>query len=115
MAHARRFSSQRGSVRRQTTWGQGPGSGSTPGSPQTISATGQTLLTIGSGIQLEGITLVRTRGEFTAFLTSVDALGSGFHGAIGMCIVSENAFNAGVTAVPHPIADVSWDGWIWFQ
>ena len=33
--------------------------------------------------------------------------------AIGICNVSENASGVGITAVPHPITDMSWDGWLY--
>jgi hypothetical protein len=49
------------------------------------------------------------------FLTSASVVQAGFHGALGMAIVSENAFDAGVGSLPHPIADVGWGGWIWFR
>jgi len=29
--------------------------------------------------------------------------------------VTEAAFNIGVTAVPTPITEESWDGWLWHQ
>ena len=42
------------------------------------------------------------------------AVGDGFENfAMGMCVVSENAFGVGVTAIPAPITDIQWDGWIW--
>ena len=34
--------------------------------------------------------------------------------AAGICVVSQNAFGVGVTAVPDPIGDDAWDGWMWF-
>ena len=41
------------------------------------------------------------------------AVGDGFQVAVGICIVSENAFNAGVASVPAPFTDIGWDGWMW--
>jgi hypothetical protein len=59
------------------------------------------------------LTLVRTHGVFSAWFEVSTGTFDGFDGvAFGLCIVSENAFNAGVAAVPTPIADEAWDGWI---
>ena len=50
------------------------------------------------------------------WLESVGTVGDGFAQiAHGICIVSENAFGVGVTAVPSPLTDIGWDGWIWHQ
>ena len=45
-------------------------------------------------------------------LVTATAVLDGFRGiAIGICTVSENAFNAGVASIPSPVTDVGWDGW----
>ena len=41
------------------------------------------------------------------------AAGDGFLGALGIGIVTTDAFDAGITAVPGPFSDSDWDGWIW--
>ena len=46
--------------------------------------------------------------------TGTSAL-DGYDGAVGLCIVSENAFNAGIASIPTPITDIQWDGWLWYQ
>ena len=33
--------------------------------------------------------------------------------ALGLCVVTENAFGVGITAVPTPLTDIGWDGWLW--
>ena len=49
-------------------------------------------------------------------LVTSDAALSGFSEcAFGICIVSENAFGIGVTAIPSPIADIEWDGWFVYR
>jgi len=58
--------------------------------------------------------MVRTRGELLLTISAISAAGDGFPRlAAGICIVSENAFGVGVTAVPTPLTDIAWDGWLW--
>jgi len=62
----------------------------------------------------DGLTLVRTRGIFKTWLTAAASIGDGFNEvAIGICVVTENAFGIGVTAIPGPLADMGWDGWLY--
>ena len=63
----------------------------------------------------DGLTIVRLRGFVELILTSASALGDGFDGAIGIGIVSAPAFAIGVTAVPTPITEIEWEGWLWHQ
>ena len=44
-----------------------------------------------------------------------DAAGGGFFGALGIGVVTSDAFAVGVTAVPNPVDDADWDGWMWHQ
>ena len=61
-------------------------------------------------------TLVRLRGELVIFLEVVTAIGDGFTTiAAGIGIVTADAFGIGVTAMPSPITDPDWQGWMWFQ
>jgi len=62
---------------------------------------------------LDKATLVRTRGVFTirpsAFGADLD-----FQGAIGIAVVSDDAFAIGTTAIPGPFTDSDWGGWfVW--
>ena len=98
-----------GSARRQTSWSPGP--------VGALSITGNSinLIALGSAAVQDGLTLVRVRGEMLLGLTVTGLLLDGFRQvAAGLCIVSENAFGVGVTAVPDPIADINWDGWLWY-
>jgi len=62
----------------------------------------------------DGLTLVRIRGQFTVCITATTTIGDGFQRfGLGICIVSENAFGVGATAIPAPLTDVGWDGWMW--
>ena len=59
---------------------------------------------------------MRIRGQIVLNLSVVTAIGDGFDAvAVGICNVSENAFDAGVASVPTPLADLAWDGWIYHQ
>lgn len=111
MAHTRRGFSQARSQRRKTVWAEGPG-----GSAATaISATGTTLLAAGVQFLESGLTLVRLRGSVAAYLSTADAATAGLHCAFGIGIVTEDAFNVGVTATPKPIADAGWGGWLYHR
>ena len=82
-----------------------------------VSLTGTSVSIIGAGQSVldDGLTLVRTRGQFEAFLVASTAAGDGFSGAIGIGIVSAPAFAIGVTAVPMPIGEIEWDGWLYHR
>ena len=117
MARLRGFPSQgvvRTSQRRKTAWVPGPASTGT-GGLQSITASGK----VGWGLAVvttsEALTLVRTRGELLMFLSAADAVTSGFHGAIGIAKVTAAAFAVGVTAIPGPVTEDSWDGWLYHR
>ena len=110
MAHSRRsgFPSIR-SPRRQTNWGIGPDV-----VQGVISGTGKTGWTNGVFLTSESkATIVRIRGMLTMRLLLATSVGDGFHGAIGLCVITDQAFAAGVTAIPGPVTDDGWDGWMW--
>ena len=114
MAHARtsRFPSRGGSNRRKTSWSAGPSQVNLP----SITADGAFLWATGSQVLNDGLTMVRVRGSLGVWLEVVNAIGDGFNQvAFGICNVSENAFGIGVTAVPSPLSDVGWDGWLWHK
>ena len=64
---------------------------------------------------VDGLTIVRTRGEMLFSLRSTSAVGEGFLVGAALGIVTNDAFAVGVTAVPSPIDDIDWDGWYWHQ
>ena len=98
-------------LRRKTSWALGP-FGDTGG----LSANGATVFGVAAQADLEGMTIVRIRGELLVHLFSNATAGDGFpRCAVGLCIVTENAAGVGVTAIPSPIADLSWDGWMWHK
>jgi len=96
--------------RRNTDWSFGPDS-----VDQTASASLSLLWSTGLQPTGDGFTLVRTRGALNMYLTVATAAGDGFSGASGLCIVTVDAFNAGVASLPDPIADAGSDIWFWHE
>jgi len=94
--------------RRTTAWGLGPQE-----RDGNFSATGSALWSSGSQTTLGKVTIVRTRGIVHAVCNVADAAGAGFAGAHGIALVTTAAFDVGVTAVPTPITEQDWDGWLW--
>ena len=107
MPRSRSFRSTRAgsTARRRVSWSLGPTGILSPASSVV------SLFAGGGQATLDDLTIVRTRGELLLSLLTAAAPQQGFQWAFGMCIVSENAFNAGVASVPAPLADGSWDGW----
>ena len=95
------------SQRRKTSWERGPRGG------VSLAVEGAIAFPIGVSSASDGLTIVRTRGELLYALTLVTTANDGFDTvAFGVCIVSENAFAVGITAIPTPFTDASWDGWM---
>ena len=82
-----------------------------------LTATGNqsSILGFGAQVNLDGFTLVRTRGEFVAQLRSASAIANGFSGAFGIGIVTDAAFAVGVTAVPTPVTEADSDSWLYHR
>ena len=107
--HARsRF--PRTGVRRATDWQSGP-----RGSTGAIAVAGVTVFPIALTAVGAGLTIIRIRGELMITMIGSTVLDGFERVGFGMCIVSENAIGVGVTAVPAPIADIAWDGWLWYH
>ena len=102
------------SQRRKTSWQIGAQTG-TDGSPQNIGSSVAQLATVGALAAEDGLTLVRTRGEFVAFLSATGSALDGFHGAFGIAVVANAAFVAGVGSLPTPITEENWDGWLYHR
>ena len=95
------------SPRRLTDWGFGPAT-----TDQAMASSGKFGWLTGV-VPLHKSTIVRTRGLVTVTLLSANVAGDGFFGAHGICVVSEDAFAVGQTAIPHPLDDSDSDMWIW--
>ena len=105
-----RLQGRQSSPRHRPGWSPGPSGSIVASGSSTV------LFAVGSQSQLDEVTIVRTRGYFHAHLTTtVAGVNEGFDGAVGICVVSENAFNAGVASVPAPLDDIAWDGWLWYH
>ena len=110
MAPRRRSSFPRsGGQRRKSSWSVGPDNQN--GTALTGNAVN--IWAISSQPTVSGLTLVRTRGEFLIFLETATAAGDGYVGAVGIGVATTAAVAVGVTAVPTPITEEDWDGWLW--
>jgi len=97
------------SQKRLTTWDFGPET-----TQDTLSTPSSVVWSAGVVLLTEArATIVRTRGSALITLSTLGGVGDGFRGAMGIGIISTDAFAAGAT--PDPLADQDWPGWLWFQ
>ena len=98
--------------RRRTGWIIGPSNSATP-----TQVTANQIVLWDTGIQTgqDGNTIVRIRGEALLWLLTATAGGDGFQVGMGICLVSDEAFAIGATAIPSPATDDDWDGWMWHR
>ena len=109
----------RGGLRVQTTrrpnrltgWDIGPGGTSS------VSVSSSSSVFLGSFVfpSQDGFTVIRTRGEFLALLTSAAGQDNGFTGAFGIGKATTQAISAGAASVPTPITEEEWDGWLYHR
>ena len=98
-------------ARRPTDWTFGPG-----GTAKTsLSASSSVILGAGISPDADAFTVVRLRGRLELTMLTSSAPGAGFHGAFGIGVVAAPAFIAGITALPTPITELDWDGWMYHQ
>ena len=70
----------------------------------------------GQAANLDGLTIARIRGFYEVLLDgATTSSAGGYGGAFGICVVSINAFAIGIMAVPAPITDIAWEGWLWHE
>ena len=105
---SRGFSRGNRGRRRSVSWFVGPGDTGTTSHTSSASQ----IMGLGAQLTADGFTLIRIRGYFQIFLTSATAVLDGFSGALGIGIVTAEAFAIGITAMPDPVADADWDGWL---
>ncbi len=93
---------------RLTAWALGP------------NETGVAFTTVTQGLWTTGValtsgkaTIVRIRGYIELMIQASSAVDGGFSGAIGLGLVTTPAFDIGATAVPGPVTELDWDGWMW--
>jgi len=101
---------QRG-PRRQTEWVTGPGLATGLQAP--FSASGPALVNGRFDFGTDA-TLVRLRGRMRLILDTSTALG-GYVGAFGIAKVTTAAATVGVSAIPTPVTEALWDGWLYHQ
>ena len=97
--------------RRLTSWDLGPGGSTAVG----INSNSLTILGSGSQATVDGLTIVRIRGRVYCYLSAAAAVDNGFALTFGMGICTNQAFAIGATAVPSPLDEADWDGWLWHQ
>ena len=112
MAHLRRGSNRVVGLARKTAWIEGPGTFTDNG---VVSGTGGFIMGSGQAALGDGLTLVRTRGMVELVLGSNSAAGDGFTGALGIGIVTAQAFSTGQTAMPTALGEIDWSGWLWHE
>ncbi len=111
MASPRRFQHRNQSQRRKTAWDFGPNL-----TVVASTAVQKRVWTNGIALAAESqSTITRIRGQISLYLDLVTAAGDGFSGAIGLGIVTADAFAIGETAMPGPFSDPEWNGWIWHE
>jgi len=77
-----------------------------------VASAGATIL--GSFAFEEPVTIIRVRG-FAGIKVNSQAASVNLVGAIGMGVVSAEAFGVGITAVPEPWNDGDWGGWFMWR
>ena len=109
MAQSRRGLHQARSQKRGTSWDGGPGD------ENVINVTGNGIFFLGLGVTplVAGLTAIRLRGLFSAWLVSATSAGDGFTGAVGVGLTTAASFAIGLTAVPTPLAEITWEGWLY--
>ncbi len=98
-------------ARRKTTWGLAPGSTA----PVATTTPGSVFIGAAIAFSVDGITVVRIRGRFKAWLNLATAAQDGFAGAFGIGIASAAAVTAGIASVPTPLSDQSGENWLYWS
>ena len=109
-----RFPRVGGQSRRLTSWDIGTQTG-TDGASLGLSSS---VAIIGGGAFTpisDGLTLLRTRGELLVLLKTASVAGAGFFGAFGIGVATAAAVAIGISAVPTPITEEEWDGWLYHR
>jgi len=58
---------------------------------------------------------MRTHGQMSMVQLTAAAAGDGFFTAIGIAVCTLDAFTIGITAMPGPISDIDWSGWLFHE
>ena len=83
---------------------------------QAIASSAKTGWATGSSLATEtAATIVRIRGYVQVILTVGTSAGDGFQCAVGLGLIEDTAFSIGITALPGPISDPEWPGWMYHK
>ena len=96
--------------RRATSWFTGPGEFTSKAfsADYLVGA----LMNSATAVPGDGYTVVRIHGILEILLLLSTSGTDGFEGAFGMGIVSNEAHATGDVAIPSPLLDVGWEGWL---
>jgi len=103
---ARRVRSFQRGPRRPTDWGASAPQSAALNIPASSAVLLETFIPIAGGE-----TVIRTRGQFGIASDQKGADEDQF-GAFGIAIVTQQAVSVGITAIPHPVTDAAWGGWM---
>ena len=97
----------------KTFWELGPG-GDDIATWDSSGFTGDTTVILGLGATPVGqpLTVMRLHGVLEILLSTATSALDGFNWAFGVGVCTADAFAIGVTAVPNPFDDISWNGWM---
>ncbi len=109
MAHSSRPQRQFPIRKRSKVWSDGPLT-----TVLTVTGNGVTGWTLGQ-TSLGGVTIGRVHGICSFVLTAATTIGDGFAGALGIGIVTADAFAAGSGSMPSPTGDQDWGGWLFHK
>jgi len=111
-SRGRGFPSRGSTSRRRTGWEEGPFTDAR----LALSAAGATGWSIGQTSLVDGLTIARIRGSFAFFLDTATSDNDGFLSlAVGIGIVTTPAFLVGITAMPSPLTEIEWEGWMYHK
>ena len=110
MARRRGFHGQSQSQRRRTSWELGPDAVSVTASADGAMQWSNSVSPVNSGM-----TIARIRGDAQILITAASAVNSGFSGGYGLGVSTTSAVSSGAAALPDPVADADWDGWMVHQ
>ena len=109
MSDRSRFQRAGGSRRRRTGWEPGPFTTSL-----SLTAAGKTAWSTTQEFLEDGLTVARIRGSLSLTVSSVGSRFDHFDAiAFGIGIASVQAIGIGATALPGPLSEIDWEGWIY--
>ncbi len=103
-----RFRMTSGRSQRQTLWSEGPyGHNGASSASKVAFGTAQT----SSG----GVTIIRIRGHYQVYCNAVAAVSDRVRWGLGIGIITSDALAVGAVAIPGPLDDIDWGGWMWHE